>query len=198
MTDPIAFALACLALLATPGPTNTLLATSGAAAGFRRSVPLMGAELTGYAISIGTLSLVIGPLLQGSPAIAVVLKLACGAYLVWSAWHLWREGSNQLVSSEPVKFRRVFVTTLLNPKGVVFALVLIPYLGGRRILEAAPYLVGLAGLMLVVASAWIGTGAALRAGASGRLNSGVIRKLGASVLAIFGVLLSASVLPVMK
>ena len=33
---------------------------------------------------------------------------------------------------------------------------------------------------------------------SSGLNSGVIRKLGASVLAIFGVLLSASVLPVMK
>lgn len=198
MTDPIAFALACLALLATPGPTNTLLATSGAAAGFRRSVPLMGAELAGYAISIGALALIVGPLLQGSPVIAIVLKLACGAYLVWSAWQLWREGSDQLVSGEPVKFRRVFVTTLLNPKGVVFALVLIPYLGERRIVEAAPYLIGLAGLMVVVASAWIGTGAALRAGASGRLNSGVIRKLGASVLAIFGVLLSVSVLPVMK
>ena len=42
MTDPFAFALAVLALLGTPGPTNTLLATAGAAAGWRRSLRLLG------------------------------------------------------------------------------------------------------------------------------------------------------------
>lgn len=52
MTDPILFAFAVIAILATPGPTNALLATAGAANGLRRSLPLVPAELAGYLIAI--------------------------------------------------------------------------------------------------------------------------------------------------
>ena len=195
MTDPIAFALACLALLATPGPTNTLLATSGATGGFKRSLPLIGAEQAGYAISILTLALVVAPLLDASPMISIVLRLACGGYLVWSAIHLWREGSDALTSAKPVSFARVFVTTLLNPKGIVFALVLVPHIGERRLVEAVPYLVGLALMIVTVAICWIAAGAMVGAGAKNRVGVGVIRRVGAGVLGVFGVLLSTSVLP---
>ncbi len=198
MIDPIAFFLATLALLSTPGPTNTLLATSGAVAGFRRSLPLILAEQAGYAISIALLSLVVLPLVSGSPLVSIGLRLACGAYLVWSAVHLWREGSSQLTRSEPVRFRRVLVTTLLNPKGLIFALAVVPYLGEREYLRAAPYLLGLFALIVAVALCWIATGAVIRAGASSRLNAGVIRKAGAGVLGLFGVLLSLSVLQAAK
>jgi threonine/homoserine/homoserine lactone efflux protein len=40
MTDLWLFLLAVLTVLATPGPTNTLLATAGATAGFRASAAL--------------------------------------------------------------------------------------------------------------------------------------------------------------
>jgi threonine/homoserine/homoserine lactone efflux protein len=198
LTDPIAFLLASLALLATPGPTNTLLATSGAAAGFVPSLRLILAEQAGYAISICALALLVLPLVGGAPMVSVFLRLACGAYLIWSAVHLWREGSSALASGQPVSFRRVFVTTLLNPKGIVFAIVIVPYLGERRIVEALPYLAGLGLLMVAVAAAWIASGAALRAGASGRIEPGLIRKAGAAVLALFGVLLSVSVLQAVR
>jgi threonine/homoserine/homoserine lactone efflux protein len=77
VTDPVAFALAYRAQLATPGPADTLLVTSGAAVASRRSVALMRAERAGSASSIAALALVIGPLLQELPAVAVGLKLAC-------------------------------------------------------------------------------------------------------------------------
>lgn len=196
MTDMLAFLLACAAVLFVPGPTNTLLATSGATGGFRRSLSLPLAELSGYTISIWTLALVVAPLVNGSPVVSIVLRLACGAYLIWSAIHLWREGSNALTSSEPVSFRRVFVTTLLNPKAVLFALVIIPYLGERKFVAAIPYLVGHAVLVFAASLTWISFGAFVGAGAKTRINAGVIRKTGASVLGLLGVLLSGSVLPI--
>nr|HML44513.1 lysine transporter LysE [Hyphomicrobium zavarzinii] len=55
MHDPIAFSLAVLAILGTPGPTNTLLAASGALVGWRRSLPLIGAEGEGFRIAMGVL-----------------------------------------------------------------------------------------------------------------------------------------------
>ena len=47
MTDPLAFVLSVVALLAVPGPTNTLLATAGGLGGVRRAIPLIPAEVTG-------------------------------------------------------------------------------------------------------------------------------------------------------
>lgn len=196
MTGAVAFVFACVAILFVPGPTNTLLATSGAASGFRRSLALPVAELAGYMTSIWTLALVIGPLAHGSPMVSVALRLACGVYLIWSAAHLWREGSDALTSSEPVSFRRVFVVTLLNPKAILFALVIIPYLGERKFAAALPYLIGHASLTLAASLTWIGLGAIVGAGARSRVDAGMIRKTGASVLGLLGVLLSGSVLPI--
>lgn len=194
MTDPLAFFLACAAVLFVPGPTNTLLATSGAAGGFRRSLALPAAELIGYTISIWTLALLVTPIVDASPVVSLALRGACGAYLIWSAIHLWREGSSALTSAEPVSFQRVLVTTLLNPKAALFALVIIPHLGQREFAAAAPYLLGHAVITISASLAWIGLGAAIGAGARSRLDPGIIRRVGASALGAFGLILSSSVL----
>ena len=192
MTDWIAFLFASLALLASPGPTNRLLAASGAAAGFIGSLKLLLAESAGYAIAIAVIALLIGPAVAGSPLAGTILKLVASAWLIWSAWQLWREGSDSLARAEPVKFVRVFVTTLLNPKAIVFALVIVPHLKEGRIAEALPYLIALLLLVACVAVCWIGTGAAIRA--TQRTDAGLMRKIGAAALALFGVLLSSSAL----
>lgn len=192
MIDPIAFILAALTLLATPGPTNTLLAMSGAAAGLRRSLRLLGAELAGYMISILTLSLVLGPLVRGNPLVAVTLKTLCALYLVYLAIKLWREGSKSLITSAPVPFRRVFTTTLLNPKAVIFAFLILPYLADRQILQGLPYLAGLCGLIVLVGGSWIALGSALRAGSGGKLAGGLVSRIGASALVVFAMVLGSS------
>jgi threonine/homoserine/homoserine lactone efflux protein len=88
MQDPLVFALAVLAILGTPGPTNTLLATGGAAVGLRRSLALIPAEAAGYTISILTLGLLLGPILAGAPMLALAMRMAVGAYLLWLAIRL--------------------------------------------------------------------------------------------------------------
>jgi threonine/homoserine/homoserine lactone efflux protein len=194
MIDPVAFTLASFALLATPGPTNTLLATSGASAGFRRSAHLVVAEMLGYLISITTLSLVIGPLVRASHTFDIVLRVLCALFLFYAAWKLWREGAAAISSEAPVSFRRVFVATLLNPKGVVFAFVIVPYLSHGAPMAAVPYMAGLLGLICLVGGAWIAGGAALRAGASGALGAGLARRAGALVLCVFAAIISGSAL----
>ncbi len=63
MHDPVLFSLTVLAILATPGPTNTLLATSAALAGIRRSLPLIAAELAGYLTAISILHFLLAEML---------------------------------------------------------------------------------------------------------------------------------------
>ncbi|MGH6952122.1 MAG: LysE family translocator [Vitreimonas sp.] len=194
MTEPIAFALAVLALLATPGPTNTLLATSGAAAGFQRSLHLIAAEIAGYFTSIAAIAIVIAPLIRASHALDIALRVGCGLYLFYAAWKLWQEGAAVIARGSPVKFRRVLVATLLNPKAVVFAYVIVPHLSDGRFGEAVPYLGALGAMIAVVGSAWIGIGAAVRAGAFAGADRGYARRAGALVLCLFAVLVSGSAL----
>lgn len=120
------FVAASLSLLATPGPTNTLLATSGAGAGLRRSVHLLTAELGGYLLAIALLRSLLGPLITATPLLGLTLRLTAALYLIYLAMTLWRHGSRQMHDSAPVTFSRVFVTTLLNPKAIIFAFTLLP------------------------------------------------------------------------
>jgi threonine/homoserine/homoserine lactone efflux protein len=194
MIGPFAFVLAALALLATPGPTNTLLATSGAAAGFWRSLHLVGAETIGYAFAISVLALVIGPIAHTSQVLGVALRLGCGVFLLYAAWRLWRESELTQTSIEPVKFHRVLVATALNPKAAVFAFVIVPYFSGGEVRAALPYLASLAVMIALAGSAWIFAGAALRAGDGTQGGAGLARRGGAVVLGAFSALITSSTL----
>jgi threonine/homoserine/homoserine lactone efflux protein len=185
MEDPLLFTLAVLAVLATPGPTNTLLATSGAMVGVRRSLALVPAETAGYCTAILTLGLVLGPVMAGQPMLAAALRAAVGAYLLLLAWRLWRRGAREVVGAGLVRPGQLFVTTLLNPKAIVFALGIVPF-GKAPVL---PYMLGFVALLVTVAVCWIGLGAVLGQAAARRGIAGVVPRVGATAVAGFGVLL---------
>jgi threonine/homoserine/homoserine lactone efflux protein len=188
MTEPIAFILAVLGLLATPGPTNTLLAASGAAVGVRRSLGLIPAEVSGYLCSILALALVLGPVAQNWPLFGSALRVCCGLWLALLAWRHWTAAVHG-VEARSVPFSRVFVTTLLNPKGLIFAFAIIPWLAAGDLVGALPYLMGLVGLIVAVGIAWIGIGAALvAAGARHRW----VQRVSAAVLGGFALVVSGS------
>lgn len=185
MEDPFLFSLAVLTILGTPGPTNTLLATSGAAVGVRASLPLVPAEAAGYLIAILAIGLALGPVVAASPALAAALRLAVGAYLLVLAARLWRRGGAALAGGRLVTPRQIFTTTLLNPKAIVFALGVVPFGAPRPHL----YLLGFVGMLAAVALCWIGAGAALGRAAAGAGRAGVVPRVGAAAVAAFALVL---------
>ena len=125
MSDPLVFCLAVFGLLATPGPTNSLLAAAGALSGWRASLRLVGVELAAYALSIGALSLLLGPVLAEHAVVTTGLKVAAAVWLLWCALRFWTKGAER-GGDGMVSGGRVFATTLLNPKAAIFAFVIFP------------------------------------------------------------------------
>ena len=156
------FIAASAALLIVPGPTNTLLATSGAAIGVRRSIPLLAAELCGYMVGISLLRVVVGPFVAAIPAAEIFMRSAVVMYLLFLSAKLWLQGVAEIRGSDPIQFSHVFVTTLLNPKGLIFAFAMLPQ--GIDLLGLCPWLAVLAVEILVIGTGWIVTGNLLRGG----------------------------------
>ena len=82
MQDPILFGSTVLLRLATPGPTNTLLAAGGGTVGLRRALVLVPAEAGRTIITILTIGLLIGGVVASVPALSLGLGLLGGAYRV--------------------------------------------------------------------------------------------------------------------
>ncbi len=186
-----AFALAVLLLLLTPGPTNTLLAVAGAARGLKASLPLVGAELGGYLITISTLVFLAAPLLASQPMAALIVKLASTVWVLLLAIRLW---SHPPTAANPgaVNALGVFATTLLNPKGLIIGLALIPpAVSGTPdgLTAPLPYLALFSSLVMLVALSWLTFGAAVlrRVAVASPLLFG---RVAASFLVLFAVSLA--------
>lgn len=108
---------------ATPGPNNVLLWASGAAFGFRQTVP----HVIGTAVGIGAMALGvaagIGGLITAVPALALVMKVAGSAYLLYLATQLARAGTlEQASAARPLGVLSAAMFQVINPKGWLFAL----------------------------------------------------------------------------
>lgn len=160
MIDLLTFVPAVAVILATPGPTNTLLASSGAQAGFRDSLPLVPAELFGYALAIAGWGLVLEPASAGWPWLKPTLRLACAFYLVAVARGLWSKAGDTL-SKSGFGTRRVFAATLLNPKALLFAAVIFPEAAFQNSAAFAQAMGIFAAVIVPIALAWIGLGSTL-------------------------------------
>jgi threonine/homoserine/homoserine lactone efflux protein len=197
VVEPFLFLLAVVTILGTPGPTNTLLATAGAAAGVRRSLLLVPAELGGYLTSI----LIVSGLLHYSAwrtssittitTITTALRVVIGLYLLFLAVHLWRIKLDSLKVQRPITFTNVFITTCLNPKAIVLAVAVIPL----RYPERLVYLAAFSGILIPISLCWIWCGSALARGRFLSLNLLMIFRLSACAVACFAlVIVSGAIL----
>ena len=180
MTDPLSFAIAVVALLATPGPTNALLLTAATMSG-SRAFRLIAAEIAGYLIAVLTIALLIGPLVADWWALGMVLRSAAALYLLMVAVRLWRRGGSEFGSPRLIEMRHVFTTTLLNPKAILFGLGIVPV----QAPDPLPYLVAFAALIALVGSGWIAIGLAIRRGLLPPEGAPLVPRIGATIIAGF-------------
>lgn len=180
MLDPTLFSLTVLAILGTPGPTNTLLATSGALVGIRRSLPLIAAEAVGYLLAIACLHLLLGAVIAAYPPVKLALRLLIGAYLLHAAYELWTRRGGFGASVDGIGFHKVFVTTLLNPKAIEFAFGVIPLAAPNALTYVGSFVL----FVVLAAFSWIVIGTAIgrMAAASG---SRLVPRISALVLTCF-------------
>jgi len=107
----------------SPGPNNVLLWASGAAFGFRPTMP----HILGTALGIGVLAMIaaagLAAIVSAVPMLAVVMKIAATAYLLSLAWQV--AGAHALERGElarPMSVVQAAAFQAINPKGWIFAL----------------------------------------------------------------------------
>lgn len=118
----IAFAVS---MSATPGPNNTMLTASGAAWGFRRTVPHMAGITVGFPAMLLAVSLGAGEVLRSRPWLHDALRWAGAAYLLWLAWHIAAARPAAAGQGEaggrPLGFGQAALFQWVNPKAWIIA-----------------------------------------------------------------------------
>lgn len=119
------------ALLALPGPSNALATNVGLTHGMRAVVGTVPAVAAGYLLVI-SVALGLTHWLRHHPLLAESLQLLCALYLGKKAYGIWRTATVAAASEfdSPTPLRAcsydLFVATLLNPKGLMTGLLIIP------------------------------------------------------------------------
>ena len=127
------FALACLALTATPGPDMLLIASrsasQGRASGF---ATLAGIQLGTYCHALAA-AFGLSQLFLIVPLAYDVVRYAGAAYLLYLAWKTFRSTGTMLAPTDGLRrhpigvvFRQGLLTNLLNPKMALFVFALFP------------------------------------------------------------------------
>ncbi|NNG76630.1 LysE family transporter [Acinetobacter sp. ANC 4277] len=182
-------------ILLTPGPTNTLLASSGIQVGVRKSLRLIPAESIGYLISITVWGIIIGTVSSRFPILPIFLKLLSALYIIFLAIKLWKTADIEASYNLPtIRARELFCATLLNPKALLFASAIFP---SSAWLTLNNYLVHI-GMFLIlivpIALFWTFIGSILATNKVRWLNQSNLQKTASLVLVSFSIPLGYSAL----
>lgn len=122
----LAIALLSLMAAVSPGPAVLMAARTGVTEGMRTGAFLAAGIGAGAVVWASAALFGLTLLFQLAPALLLGLKIAGGAYLLWMAWHLWRDADHPIVpdTGRPPRtaasaFRLGLLTQLANPKPAV-------------------------------------------------------------------------------
>jgi len=177
--------LALMVLLLTPGPTNTLMLMAGVERGWMRSLWLIPVEVAAYLAVIVPLALLAQGLAAQMGVLRPVVAVLAGLWVLYLALRMWRAES---VAGDraTVTPARLALTTLLNPKGLIMGLVLLPAAGSTGAAFAV-----LVVAIIVVAAFWAALGGHMPGAGAGAAIPPLWRRVAAVWLAGLSVLIVA-------
>ena len=144
-------------------------------------------ELVGYNVAIATFRATLGTVVNQAGVAQTLLKWAIAAYLVFLAIRLWRFSPTDGASAFTI--RRVFLTTLLNPKGLIFALFIFP----PQPTPIAVYTAAFSMMVVAVGTLWIVAGSLITQLTRARYTF-VAPRICALALAVFAVVVASGFL----
>lgn len=127
------FAIACLALTATPGPDMLLIASRSASQGRASGLATYAGIAAGTYCHALAAAFGLSQLFLAAPIAYDIVRYAGAAYLAWLAWKAFRSDGTAFAPvaglprySRGRIFRQGLLTNLLNPKMALFVLALFP------------------------------------------------------------------------
>lgn len=129
----LAFALAGLILIITPGPDMALQMSRAINYGFWHGIATGLGAMCGVVVHTTLAALGISVLIVAAPAAFLALKIAGAVYLIWLAWQAVTKGGGLRIAAagqKPPTLWQSFATgvgiNLLNPKVVLFFVTFLP------------------------------------------------------------------------
>lgn len=112
------FGLAMVAA-GTPGPNNTMLASSGATYGVRASLPHVFGISVGFPVMIFLVGLGLGEIFRQSASLQIIMRYAGALMLLWFAWKTANAGMPGASGKpmRPLRFIEAAAFQWINPKG---------------------------------------------------------------------------------
>jgi threonine/homoserine/homoserine lactone efflux protein len=129
----IAFTLAYTLMALSPGPVILLVVSYAMNEGRRTAFAVVAGTTLGDATCLSGAVLGLGALLAASATLFTILKLSGAAYLVFLGVKMWRRPAAARVVKNAGAgqslwrvFAHAYVSTVLNPKSVLFFMVFVP------------------------------------------------------------------------
>ena len=116
----LSYALVCIF---TPGPNNITSSSLGMRVGYRHTLHFIGGVVTGFFCIMVTSGLLTELLVSAYDRIAIVLKIAGVAYLLWLVYTVLRPERGAHANKEAgTRYRDGLLLQIVNPKVILFGL----------------------------------------------------------------------------
>src|SRR5262245_14698599 len=113
----VGFFLFAIVAAITPGPSNLIVTSTGAAVGIVRGLPALVGVALGMGLMMFLVAFGLGSLVVGHPLIFLLLKLSGVGFLLWLAWKIATAGRSDITKdNEPVGFWGAAAFQWVNPK----------------------------------------------------------------------------------
>jgi threonine/homoserine/homoserine lactone efflux protein len=113
----LAFILFAVVAAITPGPSNIILASTGASVGVRRGLPCLFGVAIGMGLMLFLVALGLGSVVHGHPIVRTALKWGGIGLLLWLSWKIATAGRGDAGAAKAgIGFWEAAALQWVNPK----------------------------------------------------------------------------------